>query len=155
MNVPENLFYTKEHEWIKIEGNLATVGITDYAQGSLGDITFVELPNIGKVCEQFKQLATIESVKAASVKGVVFGLSGGIDSAVVSVLCKRAFPRDCLGVIMPCHSVGEDQRHAEMVAKKFDIPCRAIELGNVFDALSRALGNEIWGAGHRGTTLIQ
>lgn len=91
-----------------------------------------------------------ESVKAASVKGVVFGLSGGIDSAVVSVLCKRAFPRDCLGVIMPCHSVGEDQRHAEMVAKKFDIPCRAIELGNVFDALSRALGNEIWGAGHRG-----
>ena len=66
MNVPENLFYTKEHEWIKIEGNLATIGITDYAQGSLGDITFVELPNVGKVCEQFKQLATIESVKAAS-----------------------------------------------------------------------------------------
>jgi glycine cleavage system H protein len=66
MNVPENLYYTKEHEWIRIEGKFATIGITDYAQHSLGDITFVELPSIGKVCKQFKQLATIESVKAAS-----------------------------------------------------------------------------------------
>src|SRR4030042_286753 len=91
-----------------------------------------------------------ESVKAASVNGVVFGLSGGIDSAVVSVLCKRAFPQYCLGVIMPCYSAGEDQRHAEMVAQKFDIPYKGVEVSNVFDALGRALGNEMQGAGHRG-----
>ncbi|MDD5730692.1 MAG: glycine cleavage system protein GcvH [Candidatus Omnitrophica bacterium] len=66
MNVPEGLLYTKEHEWAKIEGNLATVGITDYAQHSLGDITFVELPKIGNKAEQSKYLSTVESVKAAS-----------------------------------------------------------------------------------------
>lgn len=66
MNVPEDLLYTKEHEWVKIEGNKAKMGITDYAQSSLGDITFVELPNKDTGCTQFKQLATVESVKAAS-----------------------------------------------------------------------------------------
>jgi len=66
MNIPEDLLYTKEHEWAKVEGNQATVGISDYAQSSLGDITFVELPKVGDELEQFKTLATIESVKAAS-----------------------------------------------------------------------------------------
>lgn len=66
MNAPSDLLYTKEHEWVKLEGNLAKVGITDYAQESLGDITFVEFPAVGSVCEQSKQIATIESVKAAS-----------------------------------------------------------------------------------------
>jgi len=66
MNVPEGLLYTKEHEWVKIEGNKAKMGITDYAQSSLGDITFVELPNKDTECTQFKQLASVESVKAAS-----------------------------------------------------------------------------------------
>ncbi len=66
MNVPEGLLYTKEHEWVKIEGNKAKMGITDYAQASLGDITFVELPNKGTECTQFKQIASVESVKAAS-----------------------------------------------------------------------------------------
>ena len=66
MNVPGDLFYTKEHEWVKLEGNLAKIGITDYAQESLGDITFVEFPEVGSSCEQSKQIATIESVKAAS-----------------------------------------------------------------------------------------
>ena len=66
MNIPAGLFYTKEHEWIKIEGGNAKMGITDYAQGSLGDITFVELPGANKECKQFEQLATVESVKAAS-----------------------------------------------------------------------------------------
>ena len=46
MNIPENLLYTKEHEWIKIEDNTATIGITDYAQSELGDIVFLEFPNI-------------------------------------------------------------------------------------------------------------
>lgn len=66
MNIPDNLIYTKEHEWLKIEGNSGTAGITDYAQSSLGDITFVELPKVGDRVEQFKQFATVESVKAAS-----------------------------------------------------------------------------------------
>ena len=66
MEVEKGLFYTKEHEWVKIEGKEATIGISDYAQTSLGDITFVELPEIGKEVEQFKPIAALESVKAAS-----------------------------------------------------------------------------------------
>jgi len=74
MNVPEGLLYTKEHEWVKIEENQATMGITDHAQHSLGDITFVELPEEGDSCTQFQQIATVESVKAASdVYAVISG----------------------------------------------------------------------------------
>jgi glycine cleavage system H protein len=60
------LKYTKEHEWIKVEGNLATVGITHYAQEKLADIVFVELPKIGKILKQGETLAVLESVKAVS-----------------------------------------------------------------------------------------
>lgn len=66
MNVPDNLLYTKEHEWVKIDGNKALVGITDHAQSALGDITFVELPEEGSEFNQSKTFASIESVKAAS-----------------------------------------------------------------------------------------
>lgn len=66
MNIPEGLFYTKEHEWIKIEGNIGTIGITDYAQSALGDVTFVELPQVGDELKQFETFASIESVKAVS-----------------------------------------------------------------------------------------
>ncbi|MDO5553955.1 MAG: glycine cleavage system protein GcvH [Planctomycetia bacterium] len=66
MNVPDNLLYSKEHEWVLIEGNTAKVGITDYAQDSLGDIVFVELPEIGKVIEPMGEVGIIESVKAVS-----------------------------------------------------------------------------------------
>jgi glycine cleavage system H protein len=59
-------YYTDEHEWIDVEGDIATVGITDYAQGQLGDIVFVELPEIGALIEQGKDAAVVESVKAAS-----------------------------------------------------------------------------------------
>jgi glycine cleavage system H protein len=58
--------YTKEHEWVSIDGTLATVGISEHAAHELGDITFVELPQIGKTVKQFDTLAGIESVKAAS-----------------------------------------------------------------------------------------
>ncbi|MBU0503254.1 MAG: glycine cleavage system protein GcvH [Candidatus Omnitrophota bacterium] len=64
--VREGLFYTKEHEWVKIEDNFATFGITDHAQHALGDVTFVELPKAGAELAQGKMFATIESVKAAS-----------------------------------------------------------------------------------------
>ncbi|MBU1087681.1 MAG: glycine cleavage system protein GcvH [Candidatus Omnitrophica bacterium] len=78
MNVPEGLFYTKEHEWVKIDGNLAKMGISDHAQHELGDITFVELPALHVQCKQFKQIAIIESVKAAS--DVYAPLSGKISA---------------------------------------------------------------------------
>jgi len=64
--VAEGLLYTKEHEWVKIEGNIATIGITDYAQEQLGEITFVELPDVGMELEQSEEFAVIESSKAAS-----------------------------------------------------------------------------------------
>lgn len=66
MSIPENLFYTKDHEWAKIEGDKATIGISDFAQHSLGDITFIDLPKPGAKVEQSKWCATVESVKAAS-----------------------------------------------------------------------------------------
>jgi len=66
MLIPDNLFYTKDHEWAKIEGNNATIGITDFAQSALGDITFIDLPKAGAAVAQFKFCATVESVKAAS-----------------------------------------------------------------------------------------
>ncbi|MFH1189423.1 MAG: glycine cleavage system protein GcvH [Candidatus Omnitrophota bacterium] len=66
MLVPDDLLYTKEHEWVRVKDNTAVIGITDHAQGALGDITFADLPRCGSVVEQFKRYATVESVKAAS-----------------------------------------------------------------------------------------
>ena len=66
MNAPDNLKYTEEHEWIRIEGNTATVGITDYAQKALGDITFVELPTVGQDIAKSDEVGCVESSKAAS-----------------------------------------------------------------------------------------
>jgi glycine cleavage system H protein len=83
MNVPDGLFYTKEHEWIKIEDNLGTIGITDHAQDALGDVTFVELPKIGDTIKQFEAFASIESVKAVSdvyapVSGKIIKINEGL-----------------------------------------------------------------------------
>ena len=66
MPYPESYRYTKEHEWIKVEGNSATVGITDHAQESLGDIVFVELPKVGAEVGAHKTFGSVESVKAVS-----------------------------------------------------------------------------------------
>lgn len=66
MNIPDNLLYTREHEWVLIEGNRGKIGIADYAQSQLGDITYVELPSMNKEIKQFEMLTSIESVKAAS-----------------------------------------------------------------------------------------
>ncbi len=84
----------------------------------------------------------INGVTTAGGKGAVFGMSGGIDSAVVAVLCKRAFPESVLGVIMPCHSGRVDREHAELVARKFDIPVKALALDSIFDSLLKALPDE-------------
>jgi len=66
MNFPENLRYTKDHEWILIEGNTATVGITEYAQRELGDIVFVEVDTVGKPLESGAVFGTVEAVKTVS-----------------------------------------------------------------------------------------
>lgn len=66
MNFPENLKYTKEHEWISIEGNIATVGITEFAQGELGDIVFVEIETKGQTLAKDATFGTVEAVKTVS-----------------------------------------------------------------------------------------
>lgn len=66
MNTPSELKYTKDHEWVKIEGNIATVGITDYAQGELGDIVFVEIETEGEQLDSGEVFGTIEAVKTVS-----------------------------------------------------------------------------------------
>lgn len=85
MNVPSELKYTKEHEWVKVEGNMATIGITDFAQSELGDIVFVELPDVGSAVAQMKSFGTIEAVKAVSdmfspVTGKVSEVNQTLDS---------------------------------------------------------------------------
>ena len=64
--VPTDLRYTKEHEWVRLDGDVATVGITDYAADQLGDIVFVELPEAGRAVDQFAAFGVVESVKAVS-----------------------------------------------------------------------------------------
>ena len=66
MNFPDNLKYTAEHEWIRIEGQYGWIGITDYAQSELGDVVFVEIPTVGTKVEKGKSFGTIEAVKAVS-----------------------------------------------------------------------------------------
>ena len=66
MNLPENLKYTKEHEWVRVEGDTAVVGITDFAQGELGDIVFVEIETVGESLEGGETFGTVEAVKTVS-----------------------------------------------------------------------------------------
>ena len=66
MAVPPELRYTKEHEWVRVEGGVAAVGITDHAQEQLGDLVYLELPKVGTAVRQFEKLGEIESVKAVS-----------------------------------------------------------------------------------------
>ncbi|MBT6251992.1 MAG: glycine cleavage system protein GcvH [Flavobacteriaceae bacterium] len=66
MNIPQNLKYTKDHEWISIDGNIATVGITDFAQGELGDIVYVEVDTLDEMVESEAVFGTVEAVKTVS-----------------------------------------------------------------------------------------
>ena len=66
MSLPENLRYTKDHEWVRLEGNIATIGITDFAQGELGDIVYVEIETVGKHLEAEAVFGTVEAVKTVS-----------------------------------------------------------------------------------------
>ena len=80
MNIPKDLMYTESHEWVRIEDGVAYIGITDYAQDSLGEIVFIELPEENDQLTQFSEFAAIESVKAASdlnapLSGVVLAVN--------------------------------------------------------------------------------
>ena len=76
MNVPENLLYTDEHEWVKIDNTIATIGITDYAQGELGDIVFIEFPDLNSKFKKGESMGTIEAVK--TVSDIYMPISGKI-----------------------------------------------------------------------------
>ncbi len=76
MDTPQNLHFTKTHEWVKISGKIATVGITDFAQDQLSDLTYVELPTVGDSFSAQEEVATVESVKAAA--DVCAPISGSI-----------------------------------------------------------------------------
>ena len=76
MNIPKELKYTEEHEWIRIDGNTATIGITDFAQGELGDIVYVEVDSIGEFLESESVFGTVEAVK--TVSDLFMPLSGEI-----------------------------------------------------------------------------
>jgi glycine cleavage system H protein len=83
---PQDCRYTKEHEWVRVEGDTATVGITEYAQGELGDVVFVELPEVGRKLTQGQTFGVVESVKAASdlyapVSGEVIEVNGALGDA--------------------------------------------------------------------------
>ena len=85
MNIPSNLQYTKDHEWAKIENGVATIGITDFAQGELGDIVFVELPEVGKSFNAGDALGTIEAVKTVTdllspISGKIVAINEGLDN---------------------------------------------------------------------------
>ena len=80
-----------------------------------------------------------ERVTEARCRGTVFGISGGIDSAVVAALCRRAFPGSALGVFIPCYSIPEDREHALVVAEKFSLPFREVIMDSIYDSLAGLL----------------
>jgi len=86
MNIPTNLKYTKEHEWIRVEGDQAYIGITEYAQGELGEIVFVEVETIGETLDEGEVFGTVEAVKTVSelfmpVSGTVEELNAALEDA--------------------------------------------------------------------------
>ena len=90
MSYPENLRYTKDHEWIRLEGNIATIGITDYAQRELGDIVYVDVDTVGKTLEAGVVFGTVEAVKTVSdlflpVAGTINELNPALTNAPESV----------------------------------------------------------------------
>ncbi len=90
MNIPEELKYTKDHEWIRIEGNKATIGITHFAQGELGDIVYIDISSVGKEVREHEIFGTVEAVKTVSdlympVTGTVLEVNKDLDGNPESV----------------------------------------------------------------------
>lgn len=99
--VPEKLYYTKDHEWARIENDIAVVGITDHAQEALGEVTFIEVPNVGKEVAQHDTVATVESSKAAS--DVYSPVSGKVTEANETLGSEpELINKDCYGAGWLC-----------------------------------------------------
>ncbi len=86
MNFPENLYYTKDHEWVRVEGDVAYIGITDFAQKELGDIVYVDISTKGQTVAQHDVFGTVEAVKTVSdlfmpITGEVLEINGAVDGA--------------------------------------------------------------------------
>jgi len=91
-----------------------------------------------------KMTSWIENeVKNAKANGVIYGLSGGIDSAVVALLCNKIFPKNSLALILPCHSIGEDIKDAKELIKKFNINYQVVELSEIYDSFSSLLSGKL------------
>ena len=87
---PQNYYFTKDHEWVSVDGDIATIGITDFAQKQLGDVVFVEIPDVGKILAVHQTIGSIESVKAVSevyspISGEVVQTNGELGSAPEAV----------------------------------------------------------------------
>ena len=85
-DIPEGQYYTKEHEWIRVEGDEVVIGITDHAQDALTDIVYIELPDAGEMCEEMGEFAIVESVKSASpifapLAGEITAVNEALDDA--------------------------------------------------------------------------
>ena len=90
MNFPENLKYTKEHEWVSMDGDVATIGVTEFAQSELGDIVFVEIETEGETLSQYEVFGTIEAVKTVSdlfmpISGEIVAINTNLEDAPESV----------------------------------------------------------------------
>jgi glycine cleavage system H protein len=90
MNIPSELMYTSDHEWVRIEGNTATIGITDFAQSELGDIVFVDISTVGQTLKSSDIFGTVEAVKTVSdlflpVNGTIVELNAGLENAPEAV----------------------------------------------------------------------
>ena len=84
MNVPNDLLYTSDHEWVSVEGNVATIGITDFGQSELGDIVFVEFPELNSTLEKGQSIGSIEAVKTVAdlympISGIVIAVNENLD----------------------------------------------------------------------------
>jgi len=120
MEVMDHLYYTKEHEWVSIDDGVATVGITEYAQDALGDVTFIELPALDLEVEQFEQLASVESVKAATdvyspLSGKVIDVNAELEDSP-EILNKSCYD---LGWIAKLQIVSEDEISKLMSAEEY------------------------------------
>lgn len=96
------------------------------------------MDNIDEICNELVNWLK-EKVNSAGAKGVVFGLSGGIDSAVIAGIAKKAFPNNSIGIIMPCHSDPIDENHGKLVADALKLKTAKVDLSNSFDTLMEAM----------------
>ena len=121
MDVREHYLYTKEHEWIHVEDTTATIGITDYAQSALGDITFIELPAVDSEVEQFEQFASVESVKAAS--DIYSPMSGKVSEINVKLEANpELINKDCYerGWMIKIELSNTDEKNKLMTAEEYN-----------------------------------